>query len=519
MSDRVERSWNRALQYLQAGQGAPARAVLESLLVRQPDYTAAWLLLGGIAWRHDQVRESIKLALSALDSGPVTTELVCGVLDALLQVGESRAAHALFEHPLLRAAQDPNTLLRLSGQAQRSGEHALALELLERAGRSGSSGPDFQVHLGIQQAVNGSLAEAEKSLEASAHANPAFGRGMLLLSRLGKQTPEHNHLDLIRQGLQQVAKGGEEHAALEFAHYKELEDLGRYDDAWRALMAGNAIMHASLRHDAVREAKLLDRLIAETSGWEPEHGAEAEDDEGPQPIFVLGMPRSGTTVLDRILDNHSEVRSVGELPDFERQLRWGVDHCTPSVPDEVALDRLNAVDYRELGQRYLANTRWRADGRRFFVDKLPANWPLTGLILRALPRARVLHLVREPIDVCFSNFRALFGNSYPYSYDLAALASHYHAYLRVMRHWHARFPGRILDVGYRDLVADPEPAARRVFDFCRLSFEPGCVDLGRGGVVATLSMAQAREPIHQRSHGLWQPYAAQLQGLQAALAG
>lgn len=519
MSDRAERSWKRALQYLQSGQESAARAVLETLVAGQPEHAEAWLLLGGIAWRQDHIRDSISHALKAYGSNLWTADLVCDVIAALIQVGESRAAHELFGYPLLQETGDGNLLLRLSGQAQKLGEHALALSLLERAGGAGVSGADYQVHLGVQQAVNGQLHEAEMTLESSARANPAFGRGVLMLSRMKKQTAERNHLEQIRQGLNLVEKGGEEHAALEFASYKELEDLGRFDEAWQALTAGNAIMHARLKHDPVREARLFERLMSETSRWGPDDGGNlAKNGDEPQPIFILGMPRSGTTVLDRILDNHSQVHSVGELPDFEYQLRWAVDHCTPSIPDDVALDRLNAVDFHELGKRYLARTRWRTSGKRFYVDKLPANWAVAGLILRALPQARVLHLVRDPMDVCFSNYRALFGDSYPYSYDLAALASHHQTYRRVMQHWHTCFPGCILDVMYRGLVDDTSAVAQQVFDFCGLEFEPGCVDVTRNrGAVATLSMVQARQPIHARAFREWEPYARQLEPLRALL--
>lgn len=519
MSDRAERSWNRALQYLRSGQETAACAVLEALVVRQREHTEAWLLLGGIAWRQDHIRTSIDHALSAYDSGPATPETVCDVLAALEQVGESHAAHELFKHPLMQGTQNGNLLLRMSGLAQKLGEHPLALSFLERAGEAGVAGADYQVHLGVQLAVNGRLPEAETTLESVADGNPEFGRGMLLLSRQKKQTPEKNHLEQIRQGLHRVTKGGEDHAALEFARYKELEDLERFDEAWQALTAANSIMHAMLKHDSAREARLFDRLISATSGWGSGEGDDALGaDDGPQPIFVLGMPRSGTTVLDRILDNHSQVHSVGELPDFERQLRWGVDHCTPSIPDDMALDRLNSVDFRELGRRYLARTRWRAGGKRFYVDKLPANWSIAGLILRALPRAKILHLVRDPIEVCFSNYRALFGNSYPYSYDLATLARHHQVYRGVMTHWHQLFPGSIMDVAYRDLVGDTTGVARKVFDFCGLDFEPGCVDITRNrGAIATLSMVQAREPIHARSDNLWRHYQRQLQPLQEML--
>jgi hypothetical protein len=230
------------------------------------------------------------------------------------------------------------------------------------------------------------------------------------------------------------------------------------------------------------------------------------------------MPRSGTTLLDRILGNHSQIANAGELGDFGWQLRWSLDHRTPVYPDAMALERISDIDFEQLGQRYLQHTQWRAGCKPFYVDKLPANWVLAGLIARALPNARILHLVRDPMDVCFSNYRAFLGYAYPYSYDLTSLAQHYLDYRRVMAHWHQLFRGRIMDVTYQDLVTDTAGIARRAFDFCDLEFEPHCADVTRNqSAVATLSMVQARQSIHGGHMKQWLPYAERLQPLRQAL--
>ena len=180
---------------------------------------------------------------------------------------------------------------------------------------------------------------------------------------------------------------------------------------------------------------------------------EAATHKGPQPIFIIGMMRSGTTLLDRMLSNHSKVASAGELDAFGLQLRWIADHRT--TLDDVVLQRAADLDYAELGKRYLEQTQWRTADKAFFIDKLPRNWMLAGLIRRALPQARILHMVREPMALCFSNYRALFSERYPYTYDLGALASYHRQYVRVMAHWHQAMPGQILDVAYADLVRTP----------------------------------------------------------------
>jgi hypothetical protein len=275
-------------------------------------------------------------------------------------------------------------------------------------------------------------------------------------------------------------------------------------------------MFARVQYDAAGESRLIDSLLALcTREFLRPVDAEAP---GAQPLFVIGMPRSGTTVLDRILGNHSQILSAGELGDFARALRWAADHRCVGPLDPTILERAPRLDFAAVGRRYLEQTQWRAGGRERFVDKLPINWMQAGFIAKALPHARILHMVRDPMDTCFSNFRAFFGVGYGYSYDFAALAAHFRDYRRTIAHWHAVMPGRILDVDYARLVAEPEAVAREVLTFCGLDDEPGCTDLGRNTApVATLSNQQVREPIHRRAQAEWRRYERQLEPLRAAL--
>jgi hypothetical protein len=366
----------------------------------------------------------------------------------------------------------------------------------------------------VQLYFNGRIAEAELELEASVGQEPTGGRAALALSRLRKQTETRNHLELLAAGLARVARGTRDHAALEFANYKELEDLGRHEDAWNALLRGNAIMRRRNAFDADAERAYLERLteICDEHFVQPREAAP----DGPQPIFIIGLARSGTTVLERMLGNHPDVASAGELVDFDKQLHYAADTCNTQSP--AFLERLPGLDLADIGGRYLARTQWRAMGRSRFIDKQPPNWVQAGLIHAALPRVRLLHLVRDPMDLCYSNWRAFFGDTYAYSYDMAGLAAHHRAYLRTMAHWHQVMPGTILDVSYADLVREPEAVMRKVFAHCGLEWHPGCLDMrANPAPVATLSAAQVRAPLHARAFGEWRRHAAQLEPLQRGL--
>ncbi len=515
MSDRNDRLWNNAQRYLSQGQIDAARGALESLVKDDPGHTEAQLFLGGIAWEEDRIRDATRHALDAARHPPDDETLICDIIAALLQAGEVIAVETLLEHPLLARTTSIPVLLHLASFRSRLGEHAAALALYERAKSAGADDAEFRFSRGMQLAFNGRLDDAREELESCLRMPAAPGRAAFELARLRKQTPDNNHLAYLAQRISTLTPRSEDFSALQFARYKELEDLGRYDEAWEALAQGNALMYARLRHDPAQAGRLFHALtaICTPQFLQPANVVH----EGPQPIFIIGMPRSGTTLLDRILGNHSEVTSAGELDDFALQLRWAANHR--STLDEVVLQRLATIDYAELGGRYLAQSQWRARGRRFYTDKLPRNWMVAGLIRRALPQARILHLVRDPMDVCFSNFRVMFAEAFAHIYDLDALAAHYLQYRHVLAHWHAAMPGQILDVPYDELVRDPENMTRKVLQFCGLEWEPGCIDLTRNTrAVATLSAAQVRDRIHTRAFEEWRPYERHLTGLKEGLA-
>jgi tetratricopeptide (TPR) repeat protein len=514
MTDSNTRLWDRAQRYLAEKQVVAARIALESLLQRDPTHARSLLVLSGIAHAESRVRDATAYALAATRNLPTDGTLNTDAAEALLRVGETVAARTCLDHAAMTATGDARTLMNLASLRKLLGEHPEALLMYDRAAATGMDTIDFRFQRALELIFNGRMNEAEAELQTCLSRAPTFGRAALALARLRKQTTEHNHIDHLRQRLQSVECGTEDHASLEFALYKELEDTGGYDEAWSALVRGNAIMYARQRHDPDYASRLFDSLIQRCTA---EFLAPVDTvHEGPQPIFIIGMPRSGTTLLDRVLGNHSQVISAGELDDFGLQLRWMTNHRT--TLDEYVLDRLPDLDYAELGQRYLAQTQWRAKGARFFIDKLPRNWMVAGLIRRALPQARILNLVRDPMDVCFSNFRALLGDTFQWSYDLHALATHYQQYRRVLEHWHVAMPGQILDVSYSELTRNPEAITRRILAYCGLKWEPDCVDVTRNkSAVATLSMSQVREGIHTRFFEEWRHYESQLQPLCEAI--
>ena len=516
MNSAVERLWRRAQNYLATEQIDAARAVLESLLVRDPTNIHAHLLLGGIAWKQDRMGDAVRHTLDAARVVPDDGFSLLTVVRGLLHVGEFVAARQCLQRPLFAYTNDAETLTQAAALSHLLGDHPASLALYERAHAAGMDTPEVRLDLATELSFNGRFKEAEAELEQCAAKGATNGRVYVELARMRRQTPERNHLQLLESRFALAAPGSTDKAAIDFARYKEFEDLGRHDEAWAALARGNGLMAALTRYDAAREERLHAGMRAAFADVVTIDGSTLD---GPMPIFIIGMTRSGTTVLERILGNHSRVESAGELGDFWRQLRYVAGRCTNEMFDERMLERLPGLDYAEVGKRYVAQTQWRANGRPFFVDKMPSNWLLAGPIRRALPQARILHLVRDPMDVCFSNLRAFFGEAQGWSYDQTRLVHYFRQYRQMMAHWHAVMPGQILDVGYADLARNPETMARKVFAFCGLDYEEGCLDLSRNQTaVATLSMAQVRGGIQERTSEEWRPYASHLEELRAIAA-
>jgi tetratricopeptide (TPR) repeat protein len=514
--------WQQGQQAIRARRFDEARAVFDRLLQLQPAHFGARLLLAGVHSAQGHPRDAAQELLAAARALPSDPIAVVRVAQALRPLGETNAVRALLAHPLLARAIDPHMLMRAAAVQQELGDHARALDLMDRALSHGLDNPDVRYFRAVQLQFHGRLAQAEAELELCLRMGPTYGRASLMLARLRRAKPERNQLEFIARRLAEVAPGSEDEAAFEFARYAELEALGRDDEAWSALERGNALMHARLRDTEMArfdEDALLASIIAKATPaylrpvTDPEPPASAAH---PQPVFIVGMPRSGTTLLESRLGRHPEIASAGELLEFSSLWRQVANQNGNGIADPalIAAD----ADFADLGRRYLEQTRWRAQGRAWYVDKMPPNFWLAGFIHKALPQARILHMVRSPMEVCFSNWRAMFGDSFGYSYDMQSLVAHHARYRRMMSHWRVAMPGVVHDVDYAALVANPEATLRAAVAHIGLAFDPVLLDdEADAGPVATLSSAQVRAPLSDGRRRDWHRYAAHLDGLRTLL--
>jgi len=394
----------------------------------------------------------------------------------------------------------------------------VARSCLERAHRLSPGHPVVLYDLARSYFYANADEDAERCLAAVLRQFPQHGGALYLRSVLRVQTAERNNITDLERKLATGRGTPADMAATHFALAKEYEDLGEHPRVFAALLRGARLKRRLVNYRSDDETDAIRGI--EVAFGTGQAGSVIPGCDDPGPIFVVGMPRTGTTLVERMLASHSEVESIGEFPDFPVLLREEVDLTAAAVRGEQLTPAQASVriDFAALGRRYLEAARQLCNAQRF-VDKLPYNALYCGHILKALPRARVLHLMRDPMDTCYAVFKTLFNQSYSYSYDLNELADYYIAHRRLMDHWHRVLPEAILDVAYEDIVADPEREARRILVWCGLKWEPTVLEFHRSARDSTTaSAAQIRRPVYAGSVGKWRNYANELAGLRARLA-
>lgn len=351
----------------------------------------------------------------------------------------------------------------------------------------------------------GRMEEAEAALDSVIALQPGDSDAWYNRATLRRQTTPRNHVAAIERQLRQPGLPRSGEVPLHYALAKELEDLGEHDRAFAALARGAALRRSLLSYQVEDDVAIMRDIAAAHSAavlGEPVSGCD-----DARAIFVVGLPRSGTTLVDRILSSHSAIGSHGESNDFVLALMQLAGRCHGKTE---LLQRSLQVDPRQLGLDYGARLATHVEAR--VVDKTPANFLYLGLIARALPQARIVYVRRQPMDVCYAMYKTLFRMAYPYSYDLGDLGRYWLAFDALMRHWQHSLPaGRMLTVVYEQLVATPEHTIRGLLDHVGMPWQDACLQFERNPLPSlTASAAQVRRPIYSSSVGLWRRYATGL---------
>lgn len=525
---------------------------LQIIVQSNPNDHAAWHALGLLAFRQNNMPRAIKCLEAAIaadkkvglyhrnigemyrrigqvdkaiTSGRKAAKLMPGDVDARYNLGLALSDAGQFDEAIRIYRQALNLDARhnlswnnLGSALEKTGDKAGALTAYESALSIDPDHAEAQNNVGAIYSEQGRLDEARAAFQRAIDIQHDFIEAHYNLSSLKKYSRDDPHLAMLEQVFaqrQHLSAGTRIRYA--FALGKALDDIGEIDRAFAAYDEGNRLQHATLPMDEHRAEALAQAIIttfdekffAERQTWQ---GADA--DPTRVPIFIVGMPRSGTTLLEQILCSHVSVHGAGELTDLHETIAQATK-STASRHFTAGVTSLSAADLKRIGNSYLERVWKLSPESRFITDKMPANFFYLGLIHLALPHARIIHSMRDPMDSCFSCFSRLFNDTMEFAYDQRTLGRYYVRYMTLMRHWHKVLPaGTILDLPYEDMVADIEGQARRVLEFVGLPWDDNCLNFHENKrLVKTASVAQVRMPIYTSSVARWRKFARHLRPL------
>lgn len=518
MSNRPPSEWipqalREAFAELNAGRPQAAAERCRRVLEAAPELAEAHFLVGLTALALNDRRTAIAAFGSVTRLRPGHGAAWAQMSRLFMQLGQINRADQALAQAMEHANDDPLVHDLIGVTCSLMGDQEAARRWYERAVTAAPDVVQYRVNLANALVFLGETVEAQTQLADVLSRRPDNAQAHWLLSSV-RTVRDRRHVETLVRLIAKHEHGPQGLAFLYYGLGKELEDLQEWPRAFEAFARGAAQRRRVVQFDEDREQRFYQALADTfTTGWltrEPARLADVADD-APAPIFVVGQPRTGTTLVERIISAHSSVHSAGELQQLGLSLRRLVDYRGPERFSPELIEQAAHVDAGALGRAYLDATAPVRGDRARFVDKLPANFLYLPLILKALPQARVVHLVRHPVDACFASFKQLFADAYPHSYDLGEVARHFVRYYRLMALWRERFPDSFLDVRYEDVAADLEPQARRLVAFLDLPWEDACLRFhDQAGAVSTASAVQVREPAHTRSVGRWRRYEERL---------
>lgn len=500
-------SINEAQRAFANGDVATAERICSVLVARSADHGGAWALLTETALQRGRPDAAIvcadrAVALMPKDPIPLILRAKC-----LFVSGEAGRAFEAAEAAAKLAGNAPAALDACGAIFGLLGLHKKAMEFFRRVVTARPGVPQYLFNLAATERMTGALKEAEAHCDAAIALDRHYGLAHYLRSDLRIQTADRNHIEemetLIRDG--RLARPSE--VMLRFALGKEYEDLDLHDRAFDHVGAGCDLQHRSIAHDSAADIAEIDRIVrTHTRSWlaaaPPGYSAAA-------PVFVAGLPRTGTTLVERIIASHPAMESVGETGAFAAEMRRATnDSSAKAAPAEI-------------GRRYVGSATAFRDLRNVrFVDKTLQNYLYCGFIHAALPAARIILVQRHPLDACWAIYKAHFQGKFSFSYHQIELAEYYLAYRRLTRHWRATLPPEVLlEIDYEDIVSDQSAASRRLIGFLGLPWDDEVLRFHESAAPsATASAVQVRRPVYSSSVGKWRHHAERLAPLRARLA-
>jgi tetratricopeptide (TPR) repeat protein len=515
----------RAGSLFSDGELSAAENILRPFLVKAGNHVEAMRLLARIEHQRDALEDAELLIEAALKLAPNYRAARLDYVRVLIDRQKYLQAREEIDTWLKLEPGNSDYLSLYAAAYVGLGEHERAIALYGQLLAALPESSELHVSLGHCLKAVGRQKEATDSYQAAAAARPSFGDAWWSLANLKTYRFSQDEIAGMRaeEAAQDVHPVDRYHLC--FALGKAFEDRDEYAESWQFYERGNALKRAESRyHSEITETNTGKQIEVCTAQFFAARAGVGVPD--PDPILIVGLPRSGSTLIEQILASHSQVEGTQELADIQRIVLGMRGHQSdlddPHYPSVLGypgvLAELAHDDFRRLGERYMTDTRAYRKDKPFFIDKMPNNFHHIGLIHLMMPNAKIIDVRREPMACCFSNLKQLFAKGQEFTYSIEDIARYYRTYLDLLRHWDAVLPGRVLRVWYEDVVGDLEGNVRRILEFCGLEFEPACVEFYKAErSVRTASSEQVRQPIFREGLVQWRNYEAWLGPLKDVL--
>jgi tetratricopeptide (TPR) repeat protein len=502
----------KAAEHEEMGERDQAETIYRDILKQDPEHVEASRLLAGIAAEYEQFREAIVFLRRAIELAPDYSRAWVDLANVQRKMEEYDGAIATAEKVIELGPDKPEAYLlhaSVLGVADRHEEAIAAYEkVLQLApGKTGAL-CSMAHHLKTIGKRDDAIARYRECIATrNGHAEAYWSLANLKTFRFEEAEVQAMHAQLASDDLDSLSRA-QVHNALGL----EYEGRKDYDKAFENFEKCNLLQRQAESYDPVETEATTDRIIELFDAAFLGRGSETDVD--PSPIFVVGLPRSGSTLIEQILASHSAVEGTHELTDLSRVVRAMGRGAGRQLRFPDTVKRLKPSGWARMGRKYIDSTAKHRNGAPWFIDKNPNNFVFAGLIRMAMPNAKIINARRHPLDSCFGSYKQLFASGQPFTYDLTELGEYYLQYQRIMDHWHTTMPGFVLDVHYEQVVGDLEGEVRRILDFCDLPFEEACLRFHETErAVKTASSEQVRQPIYSTSVNLWRNYESHLEPL------
>lgn len=471
------------------------------------------------AFRAERFQEAERLCCAVLDQNPVDPDALYWLARVGVEAGRAEEARPYFGHAFMIRPQARFVL----GMAQSLRRRGLVTEAMELIASSIERFPEdaaLPARLGQLLADRGELEDAEAMFRKALSLDPASGEAFLSLALIRRFEQDDPLIQAMEQAWGQLPPEGKRRRDLAFALGRAYHDTGRYDEAFARFQVGNALRRRTADYDAERDSEQTEVLM-EVFDEALVSRASTLGHRDQAPVLVVGMPRSGTTLVEQIIAAHPRAHGAGERLDLPEVVEYGLARLLPAgSPLPASVVDLGDQAWAELGAEYARRLRELAPEAERVVDKQLYNFKLLGMALLMLPDAKVVWCRRDPLDVGLSCYMSMFDSGSDFIYDLWEMGHAWRLHDELMQHWMGRFPGRILRLQYEELIADAEAGSRTLIEHLELPWDDACLNFHeQDRDVSTLSVAQVRKPIYASSIGRWERYSQHLAPLRAGLAG